>query len=41
MSNFIIKNQITKIEELKAFKEENYQFNPELSDEKNWTFTRA
>ena len=40
MANFIIKNKITKIADLKNFAEENYQFKPELSDESNWIFTR-
>ncbi len=40
MSAFIIKNQLTEPEQLKAFDEEAYQFNASLSDSENWYFTR-
>jgi len=38
MSNFIIKNKITKLEDLKLFNENNYQFKSEFSDDYNWHF---
>ncbi len=40
MSRFIIKNRIINPEELKAFDEENYYYNPHLSSETEWVFTR-
>ncbi|MGK0387355.1 MAG: cytoplasmic iron level regulating protein YaaA (DUF328/UPF0246 family) [Maribacter sp.] len=40
MSRYIIKNRITNPEDLKAFNEDNYTFNPDLSSEKDWIFTR-
>lgn len=40
MSRYIIKNKITNPEEIKGFDEDNYMFNPELSTERNWIFTR-
>ncbi len=40
MSRYIVKNKITDPELLKKFKEDNYAFNPELSTERNWIFTR-
>ena len=40
MSRYIIKNRITNPEEIKAFSEDNYIFNPDLSSEKDWIFTR-
>ena len=41
MSRFIIKNRISKLSDLKAFDYENYQFNPSLSEDLSWTFTRG
>jgi cytoplasmic iron level regulating protein YaaA (DUF328/UPF0246 family) len=41
MSAFIIKNQIKDPEELKAFDEEGYIFNEQLSNKKTLTFTRG
>ena len=41
MSRFIIKNRIAKLLDLKAFDYENYQFNPSLSEDLDWTFTRG
>jgi len=41
MSRFIIKNRISKLSDLKAFDYENYQFNPSLSEDLDWTFTRG
>jgi cytoplasmic iron level regulating protein YaaA (DUF328/UPF0246 family) len=38
MSNFIVKNGINKIEDLKSFNESGYKFRPEFSDEFNWHF---
>ena len=40
MTNFIIKNKITKSEDLKNFAVENYNFHSELSDQNNWFFYR-
>ena len=41
MSRFIIKNRIAKLSDLKEFDYENYQFNPSLSEDLDWTFTRG
>jgi len=41
MSRFIIKNRISKLSDLKEFDYENYQFNPALSEDLDWTFTRG
>lgn len=38
--NFIIKNRIVKPDEIKEFCEDNYRFNPLLSSEKEWVYTR-
>lgn len=40
MLNYLIKNQITNIEEIKKFNEENYSFNSELSNENTIIFSR-
>lgn len=40
MSNYIVKNRITDPEEMKSFTEDGYFFNPDLSSEKDWIFTR-
>lgn len=40
MSRFIIQNQISNPEEMKAFDMEGYYFNNELSNGDNWVFTR-
>lgn len=40
MSRFIIDNELTQAEEIKAFNREGYVFKPALSDEKTWVFTR-
>lgn len=40
MSRFIIQNNITDPEDLKAFDLEGYYYNNELSNGKNWIFTR-
>ena len=41
MSRFMIKNRISKLIDLKAFDYEDYKFNPSLSEDLNWTFTRG
>ena len=40
MTRYIIKNRIETLDKIKEFNTESYQFDPELSDESNWTFTR-
>ena len=40
MLNYLIKNQITNVEEIKKFNEENYSFNSELSNENTIIFSR-
>lgn len=40
MTRFIIKNQLTDIEHIKAFDTENYCFAPQLSNDKEWVFIR-
>lgn len=40
MTNFIITHRITEPEQLKAFNKENYCFNPSLSSEQEWVFSR-
>lgn len=40
MSRFALKNQITDAEDLKAFSEEGYWFNEQLSSENTYVFTR-
>ena len=40
MSSWIIRNRIDRVEQVKDFDGDGYQFNPTLSDEKTWTFTR-
>lgn len=40
MSRYIVKNKITHPEDLKSFSEDGYFFNPDLSSEKNWIFTK-
>ena len=40
MSRFIIRNNISNPEELKAFDLEGYYFNNQLSKENDWVFTR-
>ena len=40
MSRFIILNNITDPEEIKAFDDEGYYFNNQLSKENDWVFTR-
>ncbi len=40
MSRYIIKHKINDPEMIKAFDEDNYLFNPDLSTDKEWVFTR-
>lgn len=40
MTSYIMKNKITTIEELKDFRDEGYEFNEELSSDKDLVFTR-
>lgn len=41
MSRFIIKNRMQEPETLKMFVEEGYRYNPDLSNEQDWVFTRG
>lgn len=41
MTNFIIKNRLTEAEKIKDFVLEEYQYNDNLSNEKEWVFTRG
>lgn len=41
MTRYIIQNKINNPEELKLFNEEDYEYNEELSSEKEWIFTRG
>lgn len=41
MSRYIIQNEISEPEKLKLFREEDYEYNEELSNEKEWIFTRG
>ncbi|MGB1263236.1 MAG: peroxide stress protein YaaA [Cognaticolwellia sp.] len=40
MARYIIENQITDLEKLKAFDVAGYQYSPELSKNNDWVFTR-
>lgn len=40
MAAYAIENRLKKAEDLKAFDREGYGFNPELSTDKQWVFTR-
>ncbi len=40
MSRFIFQNNINNVEDIKAFDLANYHFNPNISKEKEWVFTR-
>lgn len=40
MARFILKAQITNIEDIKAFDYEGYSYSPHLSKEKEWVFVR-
>ena len=41
MSDYIIRRRVTRVEELKAFDVEGYQFNPDISSDTEWAFTRG
>lgn len=41
MSNYIIKNRIIESDLMKSFDSNGYAYNPALSDESNWVFTRG
>lgn len=41
MSRYIIENKIDNPEKLKMFNDEDYEYNEELSTEKEWIFTRG
>jgi len=41
MSRFIIQNRITDVEDIKTFNVDGYMYNPNLSDAKNWVFSRG
>jgi uncharacterized protein len=41
MAAFLVKNKITKAEELKAFDQDGYCFEPKLSNENQWVFARG
>jgi len=40
MTRYIIQNRITNVESIKGFNVGGYIWNPSLSDDKNWVFTR-
>ena len=40
MTDFIIKNRLTEIDEIKAFTKGNYAYNESLSSDKEWVFCR-
>ncbi len=40
MTNFIVKNKISNSQDLKKFCETNYRFNPTISNNEKWYFTR-
>lgn len=40
MSAYIIRNRLSRLEDLKGFDAEGYAFNPELSEGNDWVFTR-
>ena len=41
MTNYMVKNKVTNIDELRGFDYEGYTFNNELSQDLNWVFTRG
>jgi cytoplasmic iron level regulating protein YaaA (DUF328/UPF0246 family) len=41
MANYIIKNKILEPDLIKSFNKNNYVYDPGLSDELNWVFTRG
>jgi cytoplasmic iron level regulating protein YaaA (DUF328/UPF0246 family) len=40
MVRYMVENNINSVEEIKCFQEEDYQYNEELSTEKEWVFLR-
>jgi len=40
MANWIVRNKIERSEVIKSFSVDGYRFNPSLSDDKQWTFSR-
>jgi uncharacterized protein len=40
MASFLIKNQLTKVEDAKSFNAEGYSYDTDLSSENEWVFTR-
>ena len=40
MASFIVKNRISKPEDIKAFAEDGYEYNETYSTDDNWVFTR-
>ena len=40
MARFLIQERISKAEDIRAFDEDGYRFNPALSSENAYTFTR-
>jgi hypothetical protein len=41
MSDYIIQNRITRVEDLHAFDSDGYRFAPKLSSQSDWVFTRG
>ncbi len=41
MTNYMVKNKINSVDELRGFDYEGYAFNNELSQDLNWVFTRG
>ena len=41
MCNYIIRNQLKEVNDLKTFEVEGYQFNKKISSDKEWVFTRG
>lgn len=40
MADYLVRNRVEKVEEIKKFKAGGYKFNKALSDDKQWTFER-
>jgi len=40
MSAYILKNQLTQVEDIKQFSQAGYQYNPDLSNKTDWVFSR-
>jgi cytoplasmic iron level regulating protein YaaA (DUF328/UPF0246 family) len=41
MSDYLIQNRITRVEDLKSFQSDGYRFSPRLSSQSGWVFTRG